>query len=78
MSVLSLRLNEVNQRFLNEQVSSGKSKSKGVVVNYALDIYRKILLKKELMDFADNNSEEDLFWANMNPDDYLELIEKSA
>lgn len=73
MNPLSIRITENNQAFIEKMIHRGVSKTD--VVNNALDLLRKAQLQRELTAMATDNPEEDLRMAEIDLNDYLNLLE---
>ncbi len=73
MTPLSVRVSESNQAFLTTMIDRGTSKSE--LVNHALDLLRKIQLQKELTELASDDFDENAQLANLDMNDYLDLLD---
>ncbi len=76
MAAISIRVSQNNQNFLESMAECGKNRSK--TVNAALDLMRKIHLRKELTALATENPDEDALLADEDMEDYLTLISDEA
>ncbi len=72
MTVISFRPEFENLQFLNEFANISKTE----LINKALSVYKKYLLRKELREWFLLQSEEDLSLCNADFADYISLLEK--
>lgn len=70
----SLVLTEPNARFVQSEVRRGEI-TKTRIINQALDMYRKYRLKKEMVEYFENQTAEDVAEAMENFDDYLRIVD---
>jgi hypothetical protein len=75
MSPTSLILNRNNAEFVERQVRHS-SVTKTEVINQALDLYRKYLLRKELREGFSSQTDEDAREAMSDITDYISIIER--
>lgn len=71
---LSVMVKNNNISFVRES-SDIEKVSISCVVDCALDLYRKYKIKKELMEEASLETEEDVKEANSDFDDYLNIVD---
>ena len=71
MTVISFRPELENLQFL-QSVKIPKTQ----ILNSALDVYRKYLLRKEIREWFSLQSEQDLQLCNADFEDYISLIKK--
>lgn len=74
MHPLSIRLSELNQRFMEQYLADHKV-AKSSIINTALDLFRKYKLQKDLMGIAMANEKEDKELAEADFNDYLKIID---
>ena len=70
----SLVLTAFNQQFVMSQVQrTGMTKTK--IINHALDLYRKNLLQKDLVEGFSEQTDEDVAEAMSDFEDYLKILD---
>lgn len=74
MSPTSFILNKQNHNFLMGYVKKN-SITKTQVINYALDLFRKYNLKKELIEGFSQKTQEDVDEAMSDFEDYLSIVD---
>ena len=71
---VSLILTTPNAQFVDTEVRN-KHLTKTRVVNQALDLYRKYMLRKDLVEYFESQTDEDVAEAMENFDDYLRIVD---
>ena len=74
MSPTSFILNIKNHEFISRMVSH-ENITKTEVINHALDLYRKYMLKKELVEGFSRQTDEDVREAMSDFNDYLSIVD---
>jgi hypothetical protein len=74
-SALSIRLKNENINFL-KTTSKEENLAVSWIIDASLDLYRKYKIKKDLMEEADLETEEDRKEANSDIIDYIKIIDK--
>ncbi len=70
----SLVLTAFNQQFVMSRVQqTGMTKTK--IINHALDLYRKHLLQKDLVEGFSEQTDEDVAEAMSDFEDYLKIVD---
>jgi len=75
MQPASIRLNDVNQSFIDQYLSIHKDVTKSVLINKAMELFRKYSLQKELIEYARTSAREDRELADTGFEDYLKIID---
>lgn len=70
----SLVLTEPNARFVKAEAKN-RAMTKTRIINQALDLYRKYQLKKEMVEYFENQTDADVAEAMENFDDYLRIVD---
>lgn len=70
----SLILSEPNAQFVSLEAKKTAT-TKTRIINQALDLYRKYQLKKDMVEYFKNQTDEDVAEAMENFDDYLRIVD---
>lgn len=71
---VSLILSTPNAQFVEMEVRN-RHLTKTRIINQALDMYRKYMLQKDMVEYFENQTDEDVAEAMSDFDDYLRIVD---